>query len=88
MSPSRLYIQLKFWDNVFSIRDVICLRILEMTLPELETGGKFKKCGNSAMFGKKFSVVMKIFVTFWDKTIQQQKKRKKQQQKKHREVKL
>jgi len=45
--------QSKFGDNVCSIREVLSLRILKMTPPETQIGGKFQKIGNSAMFSKR-----------------------------------
>jgi len=42
----------KFGGIVCSIREVISLGILKMTLPGTQNGEKFQKSGNGAMFGK------------------------------------
>jgi len=54
LAPNGLYMQSKFGAIVCSICEVISLEILKMTPPEFETGGKFQKSGNGAMFPKGF----------------------------------
>jgi len=77
MSPSRLHSVQILRRCVQYLWCYMPKNILKRPPPELKTGGKFPKRGNSAMLVKRFWVVLINFMTIWNKKVREKKKKKK-----------